>query len=126
MGIEHLPSWWTIIAFVGMAIWNVAIWVTEIRQMKCRTKELELIMNDNKKMCDAVLDRIIAKEIEFKSDIQQCYDWGREQVQIRAEYNEARYVNKELYNSQMDTIIDRLDKIDLKLDKIYNGGKYNG
>ena len=81
-----LPGWWTIIAFVVMAIWNLAITVYDIRILKNRLTALD-------------------------ADVKQSVEWGRAVVAERAIYNEKHYLTIERFNECTRDMTRRLDEV---------------
>jgi len=81
-----LPSWWTIIAFVVMAVWNLAITVYDIRILKNRLTELD-------------------------ADVKKSVEWSRGVVTERALYNEKHYLTIERFNECTADLKRRLDEV---------------
>lgn len=110
--LNHLPNWWTIIMFIGLTIWNIAVLVRDIKSMKVRLSDYDAKWNKLEK-CN------LQHEVEMNVKLEQLKEWSRHKMEEQSDSNDERYVSTERYEANIREIRQRLERIENKIDKIY-------
>lgn len=121
--IKLIPAYWSIILFVIMLIWNAAITFGEIKNMKNRLNEHDKEKDNINKHLLELSDKMICDNDKLEQMVNDVKEWSRQQISELTKLNSTTYVTRAEYSANQNAIIQRLDRIEDKIDRQWHSGQ---
>lgn len=121
--IKLIPAYWSMILFVIMLIWNAAITFGEIKNMKNRLNEHDKEKDNINKHLLELSDKMICDNDKLEQMVNDVKEWSRQQISELTKLNSTTYVTRAEYSANQNAIIQRLDRIEDKIDRQWHSGQ---
>lgn len=107
-GLEHLPSWLTLVGFVltwfGTFIWGYS---RDKERAAANEERYTMIQKSN----DGRFAELKKVDDEIQNEVKDLHQWGMNSIAERADYNEKHYLTIERFDEAITSIRRRLDEI---------------